>query len=151
MALSILPCRRSPNMSFLVTLILDNFRFLHGVRVHVHDYLCVIFDLPSSITSLTSECNRLPKLGAQNPYYRDQPRGFKVVPLDSTVIISLSCTVSEIQPSTCPKSLYLASTPIAFNPPTDELPWDDFSHPLTEQNITMAQNGIETTRKILTG
>ena len=51
-------------------------------------------------------------------------RGSDVVPLYSTGIISyvflivskvVSCTVSEIQPTTCPAQLYLAK-PLAFNP-----------------------------------
>jgi len=83
LALSILAC--SPNMSSLSRLVSDNSGsfaklelghrppqpplrkiFLQRVRILVRGYLCVRFDLPSSINF--RDISGFPKLGAHNPY-----------------------------------------------------------------------------------
>jgi len=101
LALSILMC--SQNMSFLARLVtdicrsLDKFElggtvpqpllknFLHRVRVLVHSYLPVRCDLPSFINF--RDINDVQKL-VPRTFIRGHPRGSKVVPLDSTGIIS---------------------------------------------------------------
>ena len=60
-------------------------KVLHGVRALVHGYLRVRFDLPSSINF--SDISGFPKLGPII-LIRGHPRGSRVVPLDSTDMIS---------------------------------------------------------------
>ena len=102
-------------------------QFLYVVWVLVRAYLHFRFDLLSSINFRDPCICGFTKFRAHNPYY-GHPRWSWVVLLDCTdnydflLVINctrgaeaVSCTVSEIQPSTCATSLYLA-TPLAFYP-----------------------------------
>jgi len=88
------------------------------VEVFVRVYQRVRFYLPSSINF--RYISGFPKLGAHNPYLgslQGSSVGFYRYDFLSVINCTepISCSVSEIKPSTCPTSLYLA-TPLAFYP-----------------------------------
>ena len=63
---------------------------------------------------------------------------------------AISCTISEIEPSTCKTSLYLA-TLLTFNPDRG-VPREDLHKMLHGgQRMAMMQNSVETLWKISTG
>ena len=61
------------------------FVFIYDDIVLIHSYLRVRFDLPGSINF--RDINGVPKL-AERTLIRSHPRGSRVVPLDSTGMIS---------------------------------------------------------------
>ena len=127
LALSILTC--SPNMSFLARLVLNNSESLEKLDLGAPSFPATPkeklsaqdqsscswqpdfrFDFHSSINFRAVSPNWRPIT-----LIRTHPRGSRVVPLHSTDMISceslivpeaVSCTVSEIWPSTCTTSLY---------------------------------------------
>ena len=139
----------SPNMSFLqflVPLVTDNSSSLKknelghsppspqpAVRKNSKFLLIATCALDLTfLVPLTLENKRFPQIGGQNPY-QGSPYGSRVIPLDSTGMISYQplivpeavyCTVFQIQPSTHVQRPYIwnLAIPLAFNPRQRDFP-----------------------------
>jgi len=131
--------------------------FLHGVQVLVRGYLCVRFDVPSSINF--RDISGFPKFGARNPYYGSHQRV-----LISTIgfyeyhfLLVINCTRGCILH--CFRDLDFDMSIVAMFgyfscvlSPMEGFPWDDHRKILHDGQWTgKLQNGVEILSKILAG
>ena len=88
-------------------------------------------------------------------------QGYSRSPIESSYATSyqlliqtylLSCTVCDVLPSKCQKSLYIWLFLLRLNPPTKGFPWNDLSKIFSEcQRMAKIPNGEEILPKISTG
>jgi len=122
---------------------------------HTNRKLSIVMALSITFTQFAPETTKFGKITQNEGHFAVQghSRSPILVPIEISYTTSyqwliltylLSCTVCEVKPSKCHKSLYLA-TPFAFKPPDGGVPYEDLRKIVSEcQWMAKVPNGEET-------